>query len=179
MRRRLARAVLLAPCLALSACMNLSGLGGDTKYACKAPEGVACDSVSGTYANALQHNLPSQRALRASERAPSMRAPALPIVAAPAAAPDAPAPELLRSPPRLLRLWIKPWEDADGDLFDAGYVYVEVDRGRWLLEHVQRRSRDAYQPVKSPPGQETGRTVSPEASPVAGAARPSEPRRQP
>ena len=29
----------------------MSGLGGDSKYACKAPEGVACDSVSGTYAN--------------------------------------------------------------------------------------------------------------------------------
>ena len=42
--------------LTLGACMNMSGLGGDSKYACKAPDGVACDSVSGTYANAV-HNL--------------------------------------------------------------------------------------------------------------------------
>ena len=27
--------------LPLGACMNMSGLGGDSKYACKAPEGVA------------------------------------------------------------------------------------------------------------------------------------------
>ena len=38
-----------------------SGLDGDSKYACKAPEAVRCDSVSGTYYNALQNNLPAQR----------------------------------------------------------------------------------------------------------------------
>ena len=52
--------------LPLGACMNMSGLGGDSKYACKAPEGVACDSVSGTYANAVHNNLPSQRAKRSA-----------------------------------------------------------------------------------------------------------------
>ena len=52
--------------LPLGACMNMSGLGGDSKYACKAPEGVACDSVSGTYANAVHNNLPSQRTKRSA-----------------------------------------------------------------------------------------------------------------
>ena len=40
---------------------NLTGLDGDSKYACQAPEGVRCDSMSGTYHNALRGNLPSQR----------------------------------------------------------------------------------------------------------------------
>ena len=41
-----------------------SGLDGDSKYACKAPEGVRCDSLSGNYYNAIQNNLPSQRRSR-------------------------------------------------------------------------------------------------------------------
>ena len=140
------------------ACMNMSGLGGDSKYACKAPEGVACDSVSGTYANALHHNLPSQRARRTSaarqeengEQAPQMTTRA----AFPATAGDSGpgvAPSPLRSQARVLRLWIKPWEDADGDLYDQGYVYVQVDNGQWLIDHVQRQIRDAYAPLKPPP----------------------------
>jgi hypothetical protein len=42
----------------------MSGLSGSSDYACKAPDGVTCDSVSGTYANAIHNNLPSQRARR-------------------------------------------------------------------------------------------------------------------
>ncbi|RTL56493.1 MAG: conjugal transfer protein TraV [Rhodocyclaceae bacterium] len=131
----------------LTACMNLSGLSGSSGYACQAPEGVACDSVSGTYANALRNNLPSQRSRRTAaedkgfvaER-PRPSADDTPLVPSP-----------LRSSPRVLRLWIKPWEDADGDLFDQGYVYVQVDNGQWLIDHVQRKIRDAYGPLKAPP----------------------------
>ena len=61
------------------------------------------------------------------------------------------APSPLRSQARVLRLWIKPWEDADGDLYDQGYVYVQVDNGQWLIDHVQRQIRDAYAPLKPPP----------------------------
>jgi conjugal transfer pilus assembly protein TraV len=50
----------------------------------------------------------------------------------------------------VLRLWVKPWEDADGDLMDQVYVYVPVDNGRWLVDHTQRQIRDAYAPIKAP-----------------------------
>lgn len=134
--------------LALSACANMSGVGGNANYACKAPEGVACDSVSGTYANALRHNLPGQRAARSgAPRADEAKAP--PLSAAPSAANDPPGP--LRAQARVLRLWVKPWEDTDGDLHDQGYVYVQVDNGRWLIDHLQRRIREAYAPLKAPP----------------------------
>ena len=56
----------------------------------------------------------------------------------------------LRSSARVLRLWVKPWEDADGDLMDQLYVYVPVDNGRWLVDHTQRQIRDAYAPIKVP-----------------------------
>ena len=54
----------------------------------------------------------------------------------------------LRAAPRVLRLWIKPWEDADRDLNGESLVYVQVDNGRWLVDHVQRQVREAYAPVR-------------------------------
>jgi conjugal transfer pilus assembly protein TraV len=151
--------------LLLAGCVNMSGLDGETKYACAAPDGVACDSVAGTYANALHHNLPSQRAgapaggsgaagsaAAASAGSTPMRPllqGALPAAGEPGGEPRAGA--ALRTSPRVLRLWTKPWEDADGDLWDQGYVYVQVDAGRWQIDHVQQRIRDRYLPLRPPP----------------------------
>ena len=177
-------ALLLAVALLLSGCVNMSGLDGESRYACAAPDGVACDSVAGTYANAVHHNLPSQRAVAAAgePRAPApanaasastTAAPsrplltgALPAVAEPGA--EARAGTALRSPPRVLRLWTKPWEDADGDLWDQGYVYVQVDGGRWQLDHVQQRIRDRYVPLRPPPN-------APVSAPPPGGARDTPP----
>lgn len=157
------RAIALAGMLALSGCGNLSGLGGDSKYACKAPEGVACDSVSGTYANALHNKLPRQHQQQPVDASTTPSAPAPSTAprhgsraAAPAIATTGtliPSPEAnpLRSQARVLRLWTKPWEDADGDLYDQGYVYVQVDSGQWLIDHVQRQIREAYTPLRPPP----------------------------
>ena len=156
--------------LPLGACMNMSGLGGDSKYACKAPAGVACDSVSGTYANAIHTNLPSQRAKRsaaprqeASQANPPKSPRPAPSSVAASDGDTAVTPSPLRSQARLLRLWIKPWEDADGDLYDQGYVYVQVDNGQWLIDHVQRQIRDAYAPLKAPPKAATEATGEPNA----------------
>jgi conjugal transfer pilus assembly protein TraV len=144
--------------LPLAACMNMSGLGGESKYACKAPDGVACDSVSGTYANALHNNLPSQQAQRfarrqkeASEESPSNKVGRAISSVTASLSGIAVTPGPLRTQARILRLWIKPWEDADGDLYDQGYVYVQVDNGQWQIDHVQRQIRDLYAPPKPPP----------------------------
>jgi conjugal transfer pilus assembly protein TraV len=154
--------------VALTGCASMSGLDASSSYSCKAPEGVKCDSVSGTYYNALQNNLPAQR----SQRIPapgSSSAAARPSVAAPASggtqvagiqpiSMSIPEPGAsggialtsLHSPQKILRMWIKPWEDNDGDLFDQSYLYVQVDQGRWLIDHAQRKIRDAYAPVTPP-----------------------------
>ncbi len=141
--------------LALSGCTSLSGLSGSSSYACKAPEGVTCESVSGTYTNAVQNNLPNQRR-RTADTASSQQFGPLPPNKVAAALPTGtlglpPTPGALRSMPRVLRLWFKPWEDADHDLYDQGYVYVQIDAGQWQIEHVQRQIRDAYAPLKPPP----------------------------
>lgn len=162
-----ATAVCVTPiCAALLAgCSSITGLDGSSQYACKAPEGVKCDSVSGNYYNALQNNLPAQRkptgarnpsGLPEPQGAPEVRGtarsfpasiPTSALSAAPAegsAYMGAP----LRAGPRVLRLWIKPWEDADRDLNGESLVYVQVDNGRWLVDHVQRQAREPYAPIR-------------------------------
>lgn len=153
-----ARLLPLAALLALSGCMSMSGLGGDSKYACKAPEGVTCDSVSGVYANAVANNLPSQRKRQAPEgdaqterQAPQSVAISRPSLPAAGSSSPREASSALRAQARYLRLWVKPWEDIDGDLYDQAHIYVQIDQGRWLIDHVQQRIRDAYAPLRPPP----------------------------
>lgn len=128
---------------ALTACGNLTGLDGASKFSCKAPEGVHCTSVTANYFNR-----------GASAKASEVRASGIdasPVVAVQAAVPlNGLDPMALRSPVRLLRLWIKAWEDSDRDLADQSYVYVRVDDGHWQIKHVQRAERDTYAPLRPP-----------------------------
>lgn len=160
------RVAIYASLLTLFGCASMAGVGGSAQFGCKAPVGVQCDSVSGTYYNALQQNLPSQRkGAPESSAAPTvmdqlvgkratpaysgegavLASPAMNTVAAMR---DVSAP--LRSPARVLRLWIKPWEDRDGDLHSQSYVYVPIDAGRWLIDHYRAPPREAYAPIKAP-----------------------------
>ena len=166
----------LAASVLATGCGSITGLDGQSGYSCKAPDGVKCDSVSGNYHNAIQNNLPSQR--RAPTSSGGAEAPpALPAhqagafsVSTPSAStvsvsnpamstavrtsitveptPHHAAP--LRASPRVMRLWIKPWEDLDRDLNGEAMVYVQVDNGRWLVDHVQRQTREPYAPVRLP-----------------------------
>lgn len=149
----------------LAGCSSITGLDGSSQYACKAPEGVKCDSVSGNYYNALQNNLPAQRKPTGSTNPSSLTDPQSPSVvrgsgrtgasamptAIGAAVPvEGPAymAAPLRAGPRVLRLWIKPWEDTDRDLNGESLVYVQIDNGRWLVDHVQRQVREPYAPIR-------------------------------
>lgn len=74
----------------------------------------------------------------------------------------------IRTPPRVLRVWMAPFEDTDSDLHDQKYLYVTVHTGRWVLEanqvNVQRQFKQVYplgkgdvDTVKSAPANATAR----------------------
>ena len=178
------RPAALAAALALGGCASsLSGVGGSENYACKAPIGAQCTSVSGVYANAV-HPRPDF-----SEVLPQSAAPMVPSryfegKASTALPPGSPAPSPVTSPghagpashavplsaigattgkpstgaraprlrtdPRVLRLWIAPWEDSDGDLHDAAFVHVVVDTGHWLIDRVRPTPRSRLDVVTPP-----------------------------
>jgi len=59
----------------------------------------------------------------------------------------------IRIPPKIVRIWITPYEDEDGDFNQGTYVYTEITEGRWTLgEKVEksdssefRRFKEVYQ----------------------------------
>ena len=156
-----ATATLLGGCAS-----TMSGLGGEGSYACKAPVGSQCTSVSGVYANSI-HGQPPASALPKPAKEPTSTAAAATVASASTAAPGLGAPpSALRSQPRVLRLWIAPWEDADGDLHEASLVHVLVDTGRWLIERVTPANRQRVDAVRPP---------IPSAAPASGPASASEP----
>lgn len=152
--------------LALSGCAStLSGVGGADGYACKAPKGALCTSVSGVYANSVQ-GMPKPAKPPEKESSPAAHA----IYGATSISPNRPAAvsgTSIRSNPRVLRLWIAPWEDADGDLHEEALVHVIVDTGRWLIEHVRPGSRPRIDGVAPPvsPAQEPSPAKAPSETP--------------
>lgn len=142
----------------LAGCSSMAGIGGTSEYACKAPPGVRCDSVSGTYENAIQNNLPSQRLGRHASSSPAKlgdavgRTGSLRRTGLSTGRQSEESSEMrpLRSQPRVLSLWIKAYEDSDRDLVGEQRIYVQVDDGRWLVDHYQRAVRSAFAPVKAP-----------------------------
>jgi len=132
--------------LVLPGCAStLSGVGGADGYACKAPEGALCTSVSGVYANTAQ-GMPKPAQLPEKQSPPVIYGATSIAPDRSAALPSGP----IRSNPRVLRLWIAPWEDADGDLHEAALIHMVVDTGRWLIEHVRPATRSRIDGVAPP-----------------------------
>ena len=157
MRHSLLLAALL-PAL-LTGCAGMSGLSGSTSHlACHAPKGVLCSSISGVYANSVAGTLPSQQVnhggdlLKPQQRSPDQSAPdksalaAFPVPSGYVKAPESGEPIL--SPPQVLRVWIAPWKDPDGDLRDQQYLYVMWDRGHWEIDHTEHQILREYAPVR-------------------------------
>jgi conjugal transfer pilus assembly protein TraV len=132
---------------ALTGCSSMSGLDAKNSFACKAPEGVLCESMSGVYANAKANNLPAQRVSHGGMEGstPKEGGDTSGVLTRPIYSGTP-----IRTAPLVLRVWFAPWEDNDGDLHDQSYVYLPVDSGKWLIEHNRRRIADAYRPVRVP-----------------------------
>jgi conjugal transfer pilus assembly protein TraV len=146
--------------LALTGCGNLSGLDGSPKFSCNAPEGVHCASVTANYHNRAVDGVghPTRQAMQAALTKPASAGAAMPLGLDPVA---------LHTPVRVLRLWVKAWEDSDSDLVDQSYVYVRIDEGQWQVDHVQRAARAAYAPLRPPAASSTAQPEVPAAPPTA------------
>lgn len=148
-------AVLIAS--VITGCSSMSGLSGNSEFACKAPDGVSCESVSGVYANSLQNNLPSQRASHKGAEGPGKKEGQLtgPLPAGTSAAPVISPRDLammdsgmpLREAPQILRVWLAPWEDELGDLHDQKFFYTVVNPGQWRIEANKQAIQDQFRPV--------------------------------
>lgn len=130
---KLSRLFIPALFVAVSGCSSVNGLSDSkSSFGCKAPDGVACTSVSGVYANAEVGNLP---ALRHAERKPTVsQSLASEQTNLPVAYPGLP----IRTQTRVLRVWVAPWVDEDSVMHDQSFMYVVIDPGKWLVESSRK-----------------------------------------
>lgn len=101
--------------------------GCAVKYGCPAPDGVTCKSISEVYAKSRGQGT------GAGDRGKteSIKENVLPTPGPWPSALDDAIP--LRSAPKVLRIWIAPWIDEEGDLHQEGHLYMVVDSGAWAI----------------------------------------------
>ena len=51
----------------------------------------------------------------------------------PAPVPKIDDPTPIRTPSKVMRIWVAPWEDSDGDLNVSGYLFTELEPRRWMV----------------------------------------------
>jgi conjugal transfer pilus assembly protein TraV len=173
----------------LAGCGSMSGLDAQTSFSCKAPAGVSCQSISGTYSNSTQDNLPFQQNRKNGGDANASAVPAGPTE-------QKSAPNVVKSPdkiaklspkdmaamnsgmpirqaPLVLRVWVSPYEDEQNDLHDQAYFYTMVHSGKWLIEANRSAISNQFRPVFPLKGKQPAddpKDVSSAAAPLGAAA---------
>lgn len=141
--------------VALTGCTSFLSVGSP-EYACSGlPEGAACQSTRDIYESTHDGNVPlkllneeEQASAKTKKKSRSKskqrstdaekvevvtevaRDPVIDNYVAPRL-PDRPIP--IRTPAQVMRIWIAPWEDTNGDLVTNGYVYTEIEPRRWVI----------------------------------------------
>lgn len=146
-------------------CASMTGLDGESRFACRAPDGVTCHPLSNVYAHAVANNL---AVLRQDDKPESRKIEKAGEIIGRAPSSGDP----IRTQPKVLRVWIAPWEDSDGDLHDQSYIYVVANTGRWVIEHNQKRIVDRYRPTFLRPEAQKGQARPTEQRPGTGVVLP-------
>lgn len=55
----------------------------------------------------------------------------------------------IRTPAKVMRIWIAPWEETQGDLVLSGYVYTEIEARRWRVGSTPAKNLDHFTPLKA------------------------------
>ena len=63
------------------------------------------------------------------------------------AVPTIEQPVPIRTQAKVMRIWMVPWEDDDGDLHADGYLYTEIENRRWNLGEKITSPNTAISPL--------------------------------
>lgn len=105
---------------------------GKSDYSCPGGvDGVRCMSARDVYkATDGSDYVPPQskdgQAVPAAKAVVAAKEPPVPL-------PTINQPMPIRTAAEIMRIWVAPWEDGDGDLHADGFVYTEVNQRRWNL----------------------------------------------
>lgn len=113
----------------LTTLIMLSGCSTTPRYACNAPDGGKCQSVTAAYQAALGTKAKAEKSSNGTNA----------TQAKPAVTQYIPEGVAIRSMPQVMRVWLAPWEDNNGVFHDQSYNYFVADAGEWTLRaNVER-----------------------------------------
>ena len=129
----------------LFALFAASCAGGSSRYGCPAKSGHSCKSVSEVYAettSGVEDASDPLRKPRGSKKSARAKKKLLKGMGFRAEKSTRKGGESTRAedtmpvyiPPRVIRLWIAPWQDARGVFHSEKYVYVLTGKGRWKID---------------------------------------------
>ncbi|MND27418.1 Type IV conjugative transfer system lipoprotein (TraV) [compost metagenome] len=146
-----------AALLLLAGCSSLNI--GEEEYSCPGmPNGVQCMSARDVYSATNDGNVPrpvkpDEAKANSEEETPAVATnttgsgdPVIDTYVAPRL-PDRPIP--IRTPAQVMRIWVAPWEDTNGDLIVTGYVYTEIEPRRWVIGDGTPENEPVLRPLQS------------------------------
>jgi len=116
----------------------LSLTGCATKYPCQEPGGISCQPVSEIYAKSNYNNKESQASMKKGKYSKKELKYSSTVEAN----------QPVRTENKTIRIWFAPWVDNKDVFHDQSFVYLVVDRGRWLIEEERSRLINKYKAKK-------------------------------
>jgi conjugal transfer pilus assembly protein TraV len=150
----------LRPAIALCAVLVTTlGLGAcsanpKVKYQCQATGGVACMSMSELYEATSHADRVVSRDQAKGQRRGGQRDSAIEVsggalqFAAPAPAIHLDSQIPIRTPAKVMRIWIAPWVDDAGDLHLAGHLFTEIQGRRWAVGDNTANTVPVFTPLQ-------------------------------
>lgn len=140
---------------ALIAAVNLSGCSffslGGSEFGCKGGvDGVRCMSARQVYQATESSDYVKTASESEKESGTAVRTTGQITGRSQVAVPRIEQPVPIRTQAKVMRIWMAPWEDEDGDLHADGYLYTEIESRRWNLGDRFKSPGTAIAPLLAP-----------------------------
>lgn len=134
---------------------------GKNDYSCPGmPDGVQCMAARDVYASTNNGEVPrpskqeDSKTETATENGKGKESSSIPekrdVVVDNFVAPRLPdRPIPVRTPAQVMRIWVAPWEDTNGDLIVPGYVYTEIEPRKWVFGEGVGYSDPVLKPLQT------------------------------
>lgn len=143
-------AILLLLLFLTSGCSGMLGIGS-SKYACPGyPDGATCLSAREVYEltdfkDSLEgyNEEDSQQGPHQIEHEPPMPSATTSLIRGFSVEGDIP----VRTPAQVMRIWISPWVDREGNLHMPSYVFTEIEPRKWTFGEAERNKMLLLSPL--------------------------------